>query len=170
MLSDVCEAAGGPAAVWCHSGLLPRRSSALSSCSSIWAHRQTPHPPQRAVPENTPVSPATLPLQPLGPNHSVLFSHAQCLTLCLFCQEELELHFVPLKRREREWQRWKQMEFKGHLLRNVCCSTNMNFSALSDFFLQNWLFIDFARKQQQYLFLLFFQEYFYVPYVNVFIL
>lgn len=61
-----------------------------------------PHPLQRAVPQNTPASQATLPLQPLGPNHSVLFSHAHCLTLCLFYQEELELHFVPLKHCEHE--------------------------------------------------------------------
>lgn len=41
---QTCEAAGGPAAVWCHSGLLPRRSSALSSSPAAGPAGRPPIP------------------------------------------------------------------------------------------------------------------------------
>lgn len=61
-----------------------------------------PPPPATRRPSKYPGVPSDAPVQPLGPNQSVLLSHPRCLTLCLFCQEEPELHFVALQRRRHD--------------------------------------------------------------------
>lgn len=124
------EPAGGPAvgpadvAWWRrHSGLLPRYSSALSSCLS------PPSAPTAGLTGGPADSSLQLPVMrcpskytsgPRWRSHCshwdwtslLCCSHPRCLTLCLFCQEGPELHFVRLLCHT-------DTEIRRHLLQNI---------------------------------------------------